>query len=370
MRAPTPAGLADGPTTTASTVIDRADVWAGIVGQDHAVAQLRAAAANPVHAYLLQGPFGSGKKALALAFAAALLGIDAAERGSDVDRAIRLALDESHPDLHVFVPEGLSILVGDAEEIIKAASRTPVEGRRKVLVLTEFEKVEQAGPALLKTIEEPSASTIFVILAEEITPELVPIASRAVRIEVGAIPLDAMVESLVAAGASPDTAAAAAAASSGDLRRARLLVEDESLEVRRDEWATIPLRIDGTGATAARLVDEVIGHIDAAQVPLDDQQRAETAELTARIEELGLAKGGLKDLETRHKRQVRRHRRIELRFGLATMAATYRDRLATAPDPEPLLDSIQRLHDAAEAIDRNPNELLLLQALVASLSPV
>lgn len=352
------------------TATETVDAWAGVVGQDHAVAQLRAAAENPVHAYLLVGPMGSGKRALATAFAATLLGDDAAARGADVDRARRLALDESHADLHVFVPEGLAILVKDAEAIIKAASRSPVEGTRKVLVLTEFEKVDQAGPALLKTIEEPSASTIFVILAEEVPPELVPIASRAVRIDLGAVPLDAIVDALVASGASPDTAAAAAAASTGDLLRARLLVEDPSLDVRRDAWATIPLRVDGTGATAAQLVDEVIAHIDAAQEPVDERQRAETAELAQQIEDLGLPRGSLKDLETRHKRQVRRHRRIELRFGLAMMAATYRDRLATAPDAAPLLDAIDRLGAAAEAIDRNPNELLLLQALVAGLPPL
>lgn len=353
--------------TAASQAID---VWSGVVGQDHAVAQLQAASKNPVHAYLLVGPMGSGKRAVAAAFAAALLGNDAESRGADADRARRLALDESHPDLHVFAPEGLAILVKDAEAIIKAASRSPIEGSRKVLVLTEFEKVDQAGPVLLKTIEEPSASTVFVILAEEVPPELVAIASRAVRIDLGAVPLDAMVAALVAAGASPDTAAAAAAASTGDLLRARLLVEDPSLDVRRDAWSTIPLRVDGTGSTAAQLVDEVLAHIDAAQEPVDVRQKTETVELAQQIDDLGLPRGTLKDLETRHKRQVRRHRRIELRFGLAMMAATYRDRLVTVDDPTPLLDAIGRLGDAAEAIDRNPNELLLLQALVAGLPPL
>lgn len=354
----------------AGSVAERPDVWSGVVGQPAAVAQLQAAARNPVHAYLLVGPAGSGKRTLAAAFAAAVIGQDAVDRGDDVERAVRLSLDETHPDVHVFVPEGRSILVDDAEEIIKAASRTPLEGNRKVLVLDEFEKVDQAGPALLKTIEEPSASTIFVILAEEIPPELVPIASRAVRVDLGAVPLDAMVAALVASGASDETAAAAAAASTGDLRRARLLVEDESLDVRRDAWATIPLRIDGTGAMAAQLVDEVIAHIDAAQVPLDDRQKAERADLVTQIEDFGRPKGLLKVLDDSHKRQVRRHRRIELRFGFAMMAATYRDRLADTADPEPLLTSIDAIHGAAEALDRNPNELLLLQALVSGLTPL
>ena len=47
--------------------------WAGVVGQPGAVRQLAAAVGAPVHAYLLVGPPGSGKRALARGFAAALL---------------------------------------------------------------------------------------------------------------------------------------------------------------------------------------------------------------------------------------------------------------------------------------------------------
>ena len=49
------------------------DLFAGVVGQDEAVAALRAAAANPVHAYLFRGPPGRGGLAAAYGFAAALL---------------------------------------------------------------------------------------------------------------------------------------------------------------------------------------------------------------------------------------------------------------------------------------------------------
>ena len=49
------------------------ELWAGVVGQPQAVAELVAAANNPVHAYLLVGPPGVGKAAAARAFAGALL---------------------------------------------------------------------------------------------------------------------------------------------------------------------------------------------------------------------------------------------------------------------------------------------------------
>ena len=49
------------------------EVFDDVVGQAPAVAHLRAAVAAPVHAYLLVGPPGSGKRTAAVALAAALL---------------------------------------------------------------------------------------------------------------------------------------------------------------------------------------------------------------------------------------------------------------------------------------------------------
>lgn len=357
-------------TVPVASIVERAELWHDVVGQGRAVAALQAAATRPVHAYLLVGPAGSGKRAAARAFAGALLGIDAAERGGDVERAISLCLDEAHPDLHVFEPEGASLTVGDAEEITTSASRSPVEGRRKVLVLDEFHKVQQAGPALLKTIEEPPESTVFVILADEVPNELVAIASRAVRVDLGPVPQEAVVERLVHEGVDHETALTTAAAAGGDLHRARLLARDPSLVVRRNSWASIPHRVDGTGHTAAALVDEVVAHIDAAQGPLDDRHEAERAALEDQIETYGLRPTERKELEKRHKREVRRHRSAEIRFGLAVLAGEYRDRLATAHDPTSHVDALRSVQAAAEALVRNPNEVLLLQALVVGLPPL
>lgn len=50
-----------------------ASLFAGVVGQADAVAQLRAAARHPVHAYLLVGLPGLGQRALVRGFAGALL---------------------------------------------------------------------------------------------------------------------------------------------------------------------------------------------------------------------------------------------------------------------------------------------------------
>ena len=69
--------------------------------------------------------------------------------------------------------------------------------------------------------------------------------------------------------------------------------------------------------------------ITAAE-PLAARQKEEADRLQQRIEQSGERGSGKKELEDRHKRELRRHRTDELRFGLATLAGAYRDRLVTS----------------------------------------
>lgn len=350
------------------TTIDTAgpDVWADVVGQDEAVRQLEAAALSPVHAYLLLGPAGGGKRALARAFAARLLA--EGSTGEDADRHVRLALGEQHPDVRVVAPEGMTFRREDAEALVGHSIRAPIEASRKVVVALGCEAMEEeAAGYLLKAIEEPSPSTVFVLIATEVEPELVTIASRCVRIETTPLSPQLIADRLASEGVDPEAAAVAAAAAGGDLERARTLATDDRLSLRHRAWRELPGRLDGTGHRAATVVAELGAMIDEALEPLRRRQEGEMAELTRQIEELGLRAGAKRDLETRHKREVRRFRNAELRFGLATVAGTYRDTLAEAPRPEPLLEAIDRIDQAGLALQRYPNETLLLQALAARL---
>ena len=151
-------------------VLPSAALYDSVPGQERAVEQLRRSATRPVHAYLFAGPPGTGKLEAALGFAASLL----CPHGGDATcRDCRRALAGTHPDLLVVEREGAYIRRKEADEIIRIAARTPVEGRRKVLVLVDFHLVQEVAPMLLKTIEEPPPSTVFVILADHIPAELV-----------------------------------------------------------------------------------------------------------------------------------------------------------------------------------------------------
>lgn len=346
-----------------------ATVFDGVVGQERAVAQLRAASRAPVHAYLLVGPPGSGKRPAARAFASVVLCPLGGCGACDVCTRVRA---EVHPDLLVVEREGAFITVNQAREIQRLALRTPNEGHRKVLVLTDFHLAREAAGTLLKIVEEPPPSTIFVILAEHVPPELVTIASRCVRVDFAGLGADVLVAVLVGEGVDSQLAAEVALASGGRLDRARLLASDPGFEGRRQAWRDVPRRLDGTGAAVAIAAAELVELLSSAALdPLEARHAAERTALQERVERSGERGAGRKELADRHRRELRRLRSDELRFGLATLAGVYRDALvADVADSGACVDAVRAIQGAAEALTRNPNESLLLQALLLRLPPV
>ena len=95
----------------------------------------------------------------------------------------RRVLAGVHPDVIQVEREGAAISIDAARRWPASPPSARSRATRKVVILHDFHLVEHAGPALLKTIEEPPAPTVFVILADYVPPELVTIASRCVRVE-------------------------------------------------------------------------------------------------------------------------------------------------------------------------------------------
>src|SRR5579875_558126 len=330
------------------------DPFRDVAAQPAAVAALQAAAARPVHAYLLVGAPGTGVREAATAFAACLL----SPGGEPTPDAVARVAAGVHP------------------EVTRLAARSPVEGERKVLILDDFHLVKDAGPALLKTIEEPPPSTIFVILAEHVPPELVTIASRCVRVDFPPLSYEQIVAALVADQIEPEQAEALAEASGGRLDRARLLASDPGWGPRGAAWASVPGRLDGSGAVAATIADELVGLLDASVSPLQSRQAAELAALEERNRRAaevngkvgrgarGAGNAGVRELEERHRRELRRQRTDELRSGLATLAGAYRDRLADPMTRPAAVEAIAAIDKLGADLEHNPGELLALQALL------
>jgi len=161
-----------------------------IVGQDRAIARLRAAiAADRVHhAYLFTGPAGSGKRATALALAAALNCDTAPGEGCETCDPCQKIAAGIHPDVVVLEREGAAQIVpieSIRNQVIARVGLPPHEARVRMFVLEEASTIAlqpAAANSLLKTLEEPPARTMFV-LGTVAPDQLLPtIRSRCQRI--------------------------------------------------------------------------------------------------------------------------------------------------------------------------------------------
>lgn len=345
-----------------------APVLAQIVGQPRAVQLLDASIGTPVHAYLFVGPPGSGKREAAVAFAAALT---CPNGGCGACDACRETLAGRHPDVVVVERRGASILTAQAQEVVRLALRTPRAARFQVLVLVDFHLVENVAPILLKTIEEPPDTTVIIVLAEAVPPELVTIASRCVTVAFDPLGTADVVKALVRDGVDIAAATAVAEVAGGRLDRARLLVGEDGFLARLERWRTVPARLDGTGARVVQLAEELVA---AASEPVEAvrlRQVAEMAELASQAErsgERGIAGRAL--IEDRHRREQRRVRTDEMRAGLATLAGVYRARLDALPPTQVMsvaLRAVDLVGEAHERLTRNVGDVLLLEWLLLRL---
>jgi DNA polymerase-3 subunit delta' len=128
------------------------------------------------HAYLIVGPRGSGKKALALKLSALLNESTLRDRGMDITR---------HPDFHVVAPESRSrrILIEQMRGLEQQLHRHANLGPMKIGVIENADRLQsQAANAFLKTLEEPPENCLLLLLTD--TPEalLDTIISRCISV--------------------------------------------------------------------------------------------------------------------------------------------------------------------------------------------
>ncbi len=142
---------------------------------------LRAAQSGRVlHAYILEGPQGSGKMTLARYFAA-LLCCPSENKPCFSCRICRLIESGDFPDVMELRHEDISkqIRVEDVRIFIEEAYMTPVEADRRVFILENTQCMNAAGQnSLLKTFEEPPQGVTFILLTTEASALLPTIVSR------------------------------------------------------------------------------------------------------------------------------------------------------------------------------------------------
>jgi DNA polymerase-3 subunit delta' len=174
---------------------------------------------------IFSGPAGVGKRLVATATAQALNCL-AAVRAADLEldacgrcaACARIARGV-HPDVLVIQPgETGSIKIEQVRQMIEATGYRPFEGRRRVVIIDEADAlVVQAQHALLKTLEEPPSSSIFLLITARPDALLPTVQSRCPRLRFQPLTADEVAAILVAGGRGETDARAVAAIANGSV---------------------------------------------------------------------------------------------------------------------------------------------------------
>jgi DNA polymerase-3 subunit delta' len=133
------------------------------------------------HAFLLVGPAGIGKSALAVQWASLFL-CEQPQQNTPCGKchACQLSGKQTHPDWHVYgADDAKSIGVDIIRQLSAQLMNSPQLGRGKVAVILQAERMTEAAEnALLKTLEEPPGNSLLILQAESAMKLLPTIVSR------------------------------------------------------------------------------------------------------------------------------------------------------------------------------------------------
>ena len=191
------------------------------------------------HAYLLAGPSGAGKEALALSIAKLLL-CEHPYLGEDHPRPCGSCAGcikfehRTHPDLEILKPQGAMIKLDQVRDLQKALSFSPLDSRRRVCLILEAQKINlPSANALLKTLEEPPDRNHLILTATSVRALLPTIVSRCHVIHCEGLSVSAITEHIKGEGLCPSGLVQSLARfSEGSISKARDLLEQDVFSVR------------------------------------------------------------------------------------------------------------------------------------------
>lgn len=350
----------------------------------HARALLASAlAGEPSHAYLFHGPHGVGKAAAARAFAAALL----ADGAHDPAGAHQRALRGSHPDLTWVTPSGAhEMLLADVTEpVVRGATRTPMEGTRRVFVIERAETMsDTVANSMLKTLEEPAEYAHFILLSAQLERVLETISSRCQLVRFDAAGPEAIAKLLSDEGVETERAASCAALSGGDIELARELASADGDAMRSEAGRIVGCALSGVSGRERPWEGVLARAAEAGQLA---EQRV-TEKLEADLEAFPKGRersAAQKEGEQRAHRSARRVRSDQLDASLRICSLLLRDIAAAAGGASdmilardrydsiirsasgrrvgPLIDAAGEVEATRRRLSRNVAEELALEAL-------
>ena len=335
------------------------DSFENILGQPQVREFLRASVrqGRVSHAYLFTGPAGSSKTLAAYALAQAVLCPKgpAGPRGGQCGAcdACSRVMRKKHPDVRYFAPEGANgYLVDQVRDIVADTSLAPIQAQKKVYILDRADLLGTAAAnAFLKTLEEPPADVLLVLLGRTCESVLPTIVSRCQVVPFRHIPATEAAGILVQnTGASLERARIAIEACDGSITRAAdFLKSNERMAFRSRVLSVMAsLRLSDDWDLVGQAADLAV----AAKAPLDAARAEQEQELAENAD--FLAKSAIRQIEARNKRALTAKGFESLRQLTAIVRSWLRDVLAVgagAPELVINVDARAAVEEAAAHTD-------------------
>jgi DNA polymerase III subunit delta' len=196
--------------------------------------QFRGGAKGSAEAVALQGLPGRSAKASAERTTSMFAGDEAPDACGVCASCTRIARGVQADVLLVEPDEAGSIKIDQVRAAIERAGYRPFEGRRRIVIIDNAaEMVEPAQNALLKTLEEPPATSVFILVTSRPDVLLPTVRSRCQRLRFGRLGLREVADALISAhGYSEADARVAAALADGSIGRALDGASGELVEAR------------------------------------------------------------------------------------------------------------------------------------------
>lgn len=243
-------------------------------------------AGSVVHAFLIHGDEGCGKKTLAQTMSMALHCTGEGEKPCLECGPCRRMLMGVHPD-HIEVASDSSVIsVKMVRDLIDRLTEKPYEGGWRTVIIHDAEKMNEAAQnALLKTLEEPDGRTAFFLLTAHPEGLLATIRSRCRPVFMPRLSEEVIASELIGRGMSEGRARYAARLSQGVMGRAIALCrEDDPYFAWRDEavklMQTLRRKDDVPRAASAwnekRKPEDCQAFLDALETVLRDVLRVQS----------------------------------------------------------------------------------------------
>ena len=221
-----------------------------IVGHEQIIEHLKTAIemGKVSHAYILNGPDLSGKMMIAEAFARALLCEKQDPDGCGECRSCRQSDDRNNPDIiYVKHDKPNSISVDDIRtQLNNDIVIKPYSNQYKIYIVDEAEKMnQQAQNALLKTIEEPPAYAVIMLLTTNADSFLQTIRSRCITLNLKSVKNDVIKSYLMTEKKIPDYQADVCAAfAQGVVGKAIKLASSDDFNELKESALSLIKRLD------------------------------------------------------------------------------------------------------------------------------